>query len=243
MKYLKVILVDDEDLVIDDMRTLIDWEANGFQISGAAYNGLQASKLIQQVHPDIVFMDVSLPDTDGITLSRQMRSRFPDMVIIILSSYMNFSYAQGAVEISALSYLVKHQMTPERLLEVLSSARNTIEKKQLSNLLISRLLLRDILDHNPPISPSTMDSLSVYQDSFLLLLFSPVIPYCHKEDTVSIRHPRISSLQNISNPFLFVQDVLIYQSDLLVFLTMKPDARAGNRYKSSLELIVHKIQE
>ena len=65
MEYLKVMLVDDEDLVIEDIQSLIDWEAHGFRVVGFAYNGRQAQRLVEEVQPDIIFMDVSLADLDG----------------------------------------------------------------------------------------------------------------------------------------------------------------------------------
>ena len=71
MEKLNVLLVDDENIVIEDMSSLIDWEAAGFHLSGFAYNGTQARKAMQKCPADIVFMDISLPDTDGISLSRQ----------------------------------------------------------------------------------------------------------------------------------------------------------------------------
>ena len=78
MEYLKVMLVDDEDLVIEDIQALIDWEAHGFRVVGFAYNGRQAQRLVEEVQPDIIFMDVSLPDLDGISLSRKLQERLPE---------------------------------------------------------------------------------------------------------------------------------------------------------------------
>ena len=49
MEYLKVMLVDDEDLVIEDIQALIDWEAHGFRVVGFAYNGRQAQRLVEEV--------------------------------------------------------------------------------------------------------------------------------------------------------------------------------------------------
>ena len=56
MEYLKVMLVDDEDLVIEDIQALIDWEAHGFRVVGFAYNGRQAQRLVEEVQPDIIFI-------------------------------------------------------------------------------------------------------------------------------------------------------------------------------------------
>lgn len=241
---LNVILVDDEDLVIEDMQELIDWEADGFHIAGYAYNGMQTMKLVRSVSPDIVFMDVSLPDTDGIRLSRQLRELFPDIVIIILSGYMDFTYAQGAVEIGALSYLVKHQMTPSRLLEVLVQARETIEKKRLSQRLGSRLLLRDILEQNAALSPETLEHLTSYQESFALLLLSPITPVFQPDSTKSqIRQPHSSSFGAIEEPQMKILDLLICHSDLAVFIYISPKEKAGLRFLARLGLFIRRLLE
>ena len=68
MEKLNVLLVDDENIVIEDMSSLIDWEAAGFHLSGFAYNGTQARKAMQKCPADIVFMDILTP----------MASAFPD---------------------------------------------------------------------------------------------------------------------------------------------------------------------
>lgn len=239
---LNVILIDDEDLVIEDMRELIDWEANGFHVSGYAYNGMQTMKLVRSVCPDIVFMDVSLPDTDGIRLSRQIRELFPDVVIIILSGYMDFSYAQGAVEIGALSYLVKHQMTPSRLLEVLFQARETIEKKRLSQRLGNRLLLRDILEQNAVLPEDTLEHLAAYRDSFVLLLLSPVTPVFQTDSTKDqIRQPHSSAFCTLNEPQMKILDLLICHSNLAVFIGISPEEKAGRGYLARLGLFVRRL--
>ncbi|MFT3985136.1 MAG: response regulator [Lachnospiraceae bacterium] len=244
MGYLNVLLVDDENLVVEDLQTLIDWNSCGFQIAGFAYNGIQTNRLIQKIQPDVVFMDVSLPDTDGISLSRHLRNRYPDVIIIILSGYMDFSYAQGAVEIGALSYLVKHQMTADHLIEVLALARETIEKKRLSKLLGSRLLLRDILEHNTPMLAEASDALSAYRDSFLLLLLTPITPYFHKPGQEPlIYQPHISELLDLREPGIRILDIFIHHSDFLIFLAPEADTRAGSRYRGNLEPLIKKLQE
>lgn len=242
MELLKVLLVDDENLVIEDMLTLIDWESNGFSVAGYAYNGSQSLKLIQKINPDIIFMDVSLPDIDGIRLSKKLLEISPDIIIIILSGYMDFTYAQGAVEIGALSYLVKHQMTPERLIDVLHAARETHEKRQLSQILSSRQLLRDILEQNIPLSSDILNHLTQYKDSFLILQLSPLTPYQYeaKEDAFVVQ-PHFSSLLKIKENEMHVLDILIYHSSFLVFIYLNPDAKAGKRYLSSLNILIKKL--
>lgn len=246
MEYLKVMLVDDEDLVIEDIQSLIDWEAHGFRIVGFAYNGRQAQRLVEEVRPDIVFMDVSLPDLDGISLSRKLQERLPEVVIIILSGYMDFKYAQGAVEIGALSYIVKHQVTPESLLSTLADARETVEKKKFSRLIESRFFLRSVLEQGILVHDGMQEALSAYQDPFLLLRLTPVTPWYgvrEEEKEGLILQPHISPLLQIRTEEFRILDILIYHADILVFLGLCPSARPGKRYLGSLDGIVRAFRE
>lgn len=246
MEYLKVMLVDDEDLVIEDIQALIDWEAHGFRVVGFAYNGRQAQRLVEEVQPDIIFMDVSLPDLDGISLSRKLQERLPEVVIIILSGYMDFKYAQGAVEIGALSYIVKHQVTPESLLSTLSDARETIEKKKFSRLIESRFFLRGVLEQGISFHDGMEEALSVYRDPFLLLRLTPVTPWYGlqaEEKESLILQPHMSPLLQIQTEDFRILDILIYHGDILVFLGPCPSARPGKRYLGSLGGIVRALRE
>ena len=245
MEKLNVLLVDDENIVIEDMSSLIDWDTAGFHLSGFAYNGTQARKAMQKCPADIVFMDISLPDTDGIRLSKQLCAIYPDLLVIILSGYMDFSYAQGAVEIGAFSYLVKHQLTASRLLEVLANARDVLEKKRLTALLNSRLIIRDILDHNTVISPFISETLSAYQKPFLPVLIVPALslPACGSNQHSQVHQPHVSLLLNLQEKNLRVQDVLLWETNFLIFLTPNSDSYTGTRYLDSLSAMIRQLLE
>lgn len=243
MNKLKVLLVDDENIVLEDMASLINWDENGFFLCGCAYNGKQAIKAVKNNPPDLIFMDISLPDTDGITLSRKLRNICPELLIIVLSGYMDFTYAQGAVEIGAFSYLVKHQLTAERLAEVLKNARDVLEKKHLTAVLNRRLLLRDILEHNTQVSPLISEALSAYQDVFLPILIVPVLPpsQCDSMCSIPIHQPHISSLMQIQEKNLRVQDVILWHTNYLILLVPGRDSCAGARYLDSLPWILRRL--
>jgi YesN/AraC family two-component response regulator len=141
MRPLKVILVDDETIVTDDLRSLIDWRAGGFDLCGWAGNVTEALRLTEKTCPDIAIMDISLPQMDGLTLTERLRQIVPSLHVIVLSGYMDFFFAKRAIDLGVIAYLVKHELTPERLTDTLQKARQEIEKGERARGLFRRQAL------------------------------------------------------------------------------------------------------
>lgn len=115
-----VLIVDDEPLVRHDLRMLIDWERHGFTLSGEAANGVAAMELIRERLPHIAIVDVHMPGMDGLQLCKQIASEYPGIRIIVLSSYDHYDYVRETMKNGAVDYLLKHRVTAENLLEVLT---------------------------------------------------------------------------------------------------------------------------
>ena len=71
---IRVMLVDDEYLAIEDLKTLIDWESAGFEICSSASSGRQALRIFREKPVDLVITDISMPGMDGISLIEQLKS-------------------------------------------------------------------------------------------------------------------------------------------------------------------------
>jgi CheY-like chemotaxis protein len=131
--------------VIDDLRALIDWEASGFQLSGWATNVTESLRLAEKFSPDIAIMDISLPEMDGLKLTEKLRAIVPGLTVIVLSGYMDFSYAKRAIDLGVVTYLVKHELTSEKLIDTLRKARQEIERGERGRALIRRQALIRLL--------------------------------------------------------------------------------------------------
>jgi two-component system response regulator YesN len=103
-----VLLVDDEPLVLEGLKLLVDWESCGFRVCDEASDGEEAIMKIAEQHPDLVVTDLRMPVIDGIQLIRhcvqqlRLRSRF-----VILSGHEDFSAAQQAVSLGVIDYWLK----------------------------------------------------------------------------------------------------------------------------------------
>lgn len=130
----RVLLVDDDHLVLTGMRTLVDWEGLGFTLVGEASDGLQALGLIDELHPQLVITDINMRYCDGIQLMQKVKERHPDIRFIVLSCYDNFDYARNALKLGAMNYLLKSNVVEkEELTETLIHAHESLDKSQLAN--------------------------------------------------------------------------------------------------------------
>ena len=118
--------MDDEFLVRMGLKSTVDWESNGFQLIGEAKNAKEAIELFQLYNPQIVLTDISMPGFTGLELIRELKKNNPHLQSIILTHYEDFSYAQEAVGLGVVDYILKSNLNSERLLEVLKKARNRI---------------------------------------------------------------------------------------------------------------------
>jgi Response regulator containing CheY-like receiver domain and AraC-type DNA-binding domain len=234
METLKVILVDDESIVISDMRTLINWEENGFSIEGWAYTADHAIDLVKRLHPDIAFVDVSLPSMDGIELAQRFKEIAPNITIAILSGYMDFSYAQRAIDVGTFTYLVKHQLTPDMLLSVLQKIRERIERQKTEAAMIRFKILADILDENISIEQFTQQErqfISCYEKAFILVMITPVTPFFKKEQIII--PPELPMLVMKAHcPGIHFSDVLAVHNHIAVFAQSEQKIIGAGAYAS-----------
>ena len=153
----RVLLVDDEPLVLIGMQSMIDWAGQGFELVGTARNGGEALERIAETHPDIVVSDIRMPVLDGLGLAARCREKDPALpAFIMLTSYEEFDYVRRSLSLGAVEYLVKLDLTPENLLAALQRARAAVEKER---------ALR------APAAPAAA-GLESYRDRFFIRLYS-----------------------------------------------------------------------
>ncbi len=127
---LKVFLVEDEYVVRESIKNNIEWSDYGFEFCGEAGDGEVALSLIRKELPDIVITDIKMPFMDGLTLSKLIKEEFPQMEIILLTGYEEFSYAQEALHIGVARYLSKPISGEALTAELTQIAEKIREKKE-----------------------------------------------------------------------------------------------------------------
>lgn len=125
---LKVLIADDEPLVQIGLKSMIDWNALGFELCTAASNGEEAYRIVEAQMPEIVIADVQMPCCTGLELAKRCRETYGKLpVFIILSGYEDFNYAREALSFQAVDYLIKIDLTPEILTKALLTAKSEVE--------------------------------------------------------------------------------------------------------------------
>lgn len=125
----RVMIVDDEPLILAGVTSLIEWEDYNCTIVAKATNGQNAFELITDIKPDIIITDIKMPAMDGIELMKRCRESKSQAAFIILTNLEEFSLAKQAVKYGATDYLVKIELTEETLAESLKRAIRECEKQ------------------------------------------------------------------------------------------------------------------
>ncbi len=124
----KVLIADDEKIIRMGLCSIIDWNAEGFEIIGLAANGSEALQVIEQSNPDVVMIDIRMPKLHGLDAIREARAAGFTGRVIVLSGYSDFEYAQTAINYGVLSYLTK-PVDKEQLLSVIRKIRQELDEK------------------------------------------------------------------------------------------------------------------
>lgn len=103
----KVMIVDDEDIIVSGLVKVMPWAKYGCKVAATASDGLAAQAVLREKRPDILFTDICMPGADGLALLAAVRSEFPDMQVTILSGFPDFEYAQRAIGLGVVRYVLK----------------------------------------------------------------------------------------------------------------------------------------
>lgn len=110
----KVMIVDDEPIIVRGLSGIIDWKKWDCEVTATAGNGQEGLKMIRECRPDILFSDISMPGLDGLNMIAGIKSEYEDMQITILTGYRDFDYAQRAIRLGVTRFLLK----PSKLDEI-----------------------------------------------------------------------------------------------------------------------------
>ena len=124
---MKVLLVDDHPLYLEGLRNWLT--VHGYDVIGVASDGLTALARARSSHPDLVLMDLDMPEYNGLEVARLLKAEFPRMAIVILAVSFDPSIVQAALRCGALDCLPKN-IKPEALLRLLSQIDCPLQSAQ-----------------------------------------------------------------------------------------------------------------
>jgi DNA-binding NarL/FixJ family response regulator len=106
MSKIRIVLADDHPIVLDGLRNLVRAEAD-FELVGEATSGLAALKVIRDKRPDVAVLDISMPELNGIVVSRRLLGEMPGLSVLVLTLHEDRAYLNQAIEAGVRGYILK----------------------------------------------------------------------------------------------------------------------------------------
>ncbi|HSL01094.1 MAG TPA: response regulator transcription factor [Rubrobacteraceae bacterium] len=134
----RLLIVDDHPVVRAGLRGMLSGQPD-FEVLGEAANGAEAVALTKKLHPNVVLMDLRMPEMDGVTAIGQIKARHPDVQILVLTTYDSDSDILPAIESGATGYLLKDAPREELFQAIRAAAQG---KPLLTSAIAARLMER-----------------------------------------------------------------------------------------------------
>lgn len=114
---IRVLVADDQFVVREGIKILLE-PMEEIQIIGFAENGLEVLDLVNKENPDIILLDIEMPEVDGLTLTKHISENFPNTKVIILSAHLDTEYVAKALSLGAKGYISKSAVTQDLSLSI-----------------------------------------------------------------------------------------------------------------------------
>jgi len=138
---IRIVLADDHRITREGLLSMLNNEV-GMEVVGEAENGREAVKLAQELLPDLVIMDVTMPDLNGIEATRMITSGAGEINVIAISMYSDKQFVQGMIQAGASGYLLKDCAFEE----LLNAIRVVVSGNTYLSPAIARIVVKDYLD-------------------------------------------------------------------------------------------------
>lgn len=114
---ISLLIVDDHRILVEGLKKLFD-NSEVIQVTGIAYSGMECRTLLSRRTADVILLDISLPDVSGIDLCKEIKEQYPEIRIVVLSSFSEYALVRRMFENGASGYVVKNAMPEEILMSV-----------------------------------------------------------------------------------------------------------------------------
>ena len=126
----KVVIIDDEPIIVEGLSKAVHWEKWDCQVAATAENGQSGIEIIKRENPDILFSDIRMPGMDGLSMIAALKSEHPHMQIAILTGFRDFEYAREAIRLGVTRFLLKPSKMEELEEAVQVMVQNLSHRKE-----------------------------------------------------------------------------------------------------------------
>lgn len=256
----KVMIVDDEAIIREGLRSRIDWQSYGFELVGDYANGCEALDAVGLQPPDLIISDICMPFMDGLELAEHVQQQYPQIKMVILTGFDEFEYARRAIRLKVSDFILK-PITAYEIRERLIQIRTEMDESYLQQENIDQIQLQ--LSQSLPLlrerfweeALTTGVPASEYTHQ-LQQLQLPMMqsPYCMSLLESSSPSPIVTSESNTSDQpyamlYSFIEQALpeqlvfvpiVFQSQLLVLFAAKPGYQVTPQsLRSEMQQLLH----
>jgi len=159
---IKVLVADDHAIVRAGLRALIAAEPS-LELAGEAAGGYEAIDLVEKTHPDVLVLDISMPDLDGIAVVKKVKPRYPDLRILILTVHEDEALLREAIRAGASGYVLKRAAEAELVSAIRIVMRGDlyVDPAMLRSLLLEEKSIRSEPQPVEPLTPREIEVLKL----------------------------------------------------------------------------------
>lgn len=125
--FYKVLIVDDEPFMREELLGLVSWADHGFEVVGAASNGEDAYAAVQADPVDLLITDIKMPRMDGLALIERVRRRWPGTIPVVMSAYDEFHLVKDSFKLGVVDYLLKSEIDSDEVAALLARIRRKLD--------------------------------------------------------------------------------------------------------------------
>lgn len=143
---LRVVIIDDESVIVEGLRKVVKWEKYNCEVAGTASDARSGAQLIRKVRPDILITDICMPGQNGLAMLAGLHSEFPELQVTVLTGYRDFAYAQEAIRLGVTRFLLKPSKMSEidealtAMTEKLNAAENQEQYRNTGSFIVNRAI-------------------------------------------------------------------------------------------------------
>lgn len=160
---MRIVIADDDRLFQNTIAAILNQYPQQYEMAAQAYDGEEALAKVEQLHPDLLLLDMEMPRISGVEVARQALSLPHSPAILVLSNYDNFDYVRPVLKMGAEDYLLKHEINAQVLVEKLEGIRrHLVQERRLSSqygkmaLFARRNLLRELILNQNGVFPEDL---------------------------------------------------------------------------------------
>ncbi|MBU2646209.1 response regulator transcription factor [bacterium] len=162
---IKIVIVDDHQIMREGLCSMLAQEP-GFAVVGDASNGRDALELVEKTHPDVVIMDINMPDMNGTEATRRIVEKFPTIRVVALSMYSEKTFVTAMLKAGASGYLLKDCSKNE----IVDAIKTVADNKSYLCPDITGIIIEDYVLHSASDTPSAVTQLTNKEREVLQLI-------------------------------------------------------------------------